>query len=525
MALPEALQATLGIADEDYLMGLSNKGTVNRAKKDLAALADVTTEAVEDGIRVIMGDISCVIRAPLGESTCTCPSSGICRHRIAAILLLRNQQAQTPPSPVTFDSLRACPPDRLEKTLGQKRLAAALLRWTQGVALEQSSMVSVELPWYPATVRLVEPLEHSTCTCHSKTFCIHKAEALLYWQLTNGVVTPDAFHTEPDNHLNLEAVKAICNTVRTALTEQLTIGLSRMPSSVCDSVERMAALSHTAGLANLERALRRLHGEYAAYFARSATFRDTALLEALSYAFGLATALWEGNLSLAGIFRDDYQPVGNLRLYLLGLRQFVGQGGYAGTIYYFYQEKTKEFYTFTHIRPTFYEGKAPKTQAAPWGLPCTLEQAWNHELDLRNTKASRGRNLSATEQCQATLLPGKAPGAVFPTEEIQTDFRKLLEQARPHTSELSRLAVIHPERWERLPYDPVRQVLCLRLFDRQGRDLWLEVKYRETEAPVIEALERLKPGANVMFFAAVYRDGDKLKGYPIECFTNWEGTP
>lgn len=35
---PEGLREALARADEDYLMGLSNKGTVNRGKKDLRAI-------------------------------------------------------------------------------------------------------------------------------------------------------------------------------------------------------------------------------------------------------------------------------------------------------------------------------------------------------------------------------------------------------------------------------------------------------------------------------------------------------
>ena len=35
VTLPQSLAAALAAADEAYLIGLSNKGTVNRAKKDL----------------------------------------------------------------------------------------------------------------------------------------------------------------------------------------------------------------------------------------------------------------------------------------------------------------------------------------------------------------------------------------------------------------------------------------------------------------------------------------------------------
>ena len=85
-------------ADEAYLVGLCNKGTVNRAKKDLAALADPQVKTEGEAVEVRMGEVTCLIQAPLGESRCSCPSSGICRHRITAILWLK-EQAGGPPEP------------------------------------------------------------------------------------------------------------------------------------------------------------------------------------------------------------------------------------------------------------------------------------------------------------------------------------------------------------------------------------------------------------------------------------------
>ena len=68
MQLPKALSAALAAADENYLIGLCNKGTVNRAKKDLAVSASPETMPGQDGVTVRLGDISCLITAPLGES-------------------------------------------------------------------------------------------------------------------------------------------------------------------------------------------------------------------------------------------------------------------------------------------------------------------------------------------------------------------------------------------------------------------------------------------------------------------------
>lgn len=538
MNIPEKLAAALAAADDAYFIGLSNKGTFNRAKKDLAALTDPEITPEGEGVRVTMGDNICVIKVPLGESTCSCPSSAMCRHRIAAMLLLKENAGAAEPPRLEFEELKQYPAEKIAKVLGIKRLTAALFRFESGSAPEirKSTVIEVEMPWHPATVRLLEPLEHSTCTCHSKSFCIHKAEALLHWQLQQKIIAPDSLRVQQvRSELDLEAIRGICRSFQETLAAQLTTGLSRMPSSVCETVERMAALCHTAGLPDLERALRSLHGEYAAYFARSATFRDWALLEKLSGAFRLAAALENGDADsvsrLAGTFRDDYENVGNLRLYLLGLREFSGRSGYAGTIYYFRDRDSEKYYTFSHVRPTFYEGPQNRRMgaAAPWSLPCTLQQAWNCSLDLTGAKANRTNNLSSTEQCTATLLARSKPGAVIPRSSIERDFRRLLtECSAPHLPEIRRLALVQPCECIPVDYDRVRQVFSMQLLDDGGRDLWLEVTYRKEEAAVVDMLERLSaaikrdPELCPVFFGIIHRGEDKLKLYPIEFFTEWE---
>ena len=543
MDFPAELSAALAAADENYLIGLCNKGTVNRAKKDLTALTDPEGVPENNGITVKLGEASCFITSPLGESRCSCPSGSLCRHRITAILWLKQQlDAQPapapPPSEPEFQELRAYPPEKLAKQLGAKRLSAALFRHQSGGGPEitETSVVTVDMPWLPASVRLLEPLEHSSCTCHSKTFCPHKAEALLYWQLKEGVADPALLQAEQPagETLDLEPARGVCRAVRESLSAQLATGLSRMPPGVCETVERMAALCHTARLPELERALRGLHGEYAAYFARSATYRDAALLQRIAAAFRLAGALEEANEetapSLAGTFRDDYLPVGDLKLYLLGMREFSGRSGYAGTIYYFWERNVHRFYTFTHVRPTFYENDNRRrfSPAVPWGLPCPLHQVRNTALDLTNAKATRTGNLSASEQCQAVLLDSRGPGSVYPRDLIYTDFGKLLEQrSASHAPERERLAVVRPRRCEPQPYDTVQQRSSMCLLDDSGRDLWLEVRYKKEEEKAVDRLERLAgelkkdPRLSPVFFGIVYREDDRLKLYPIECFTEW----
>lgn len=540
MELPEKLKSALAAADDAYLAGLSNKGTLNRGKKDMEALTDVTVTPADGELLVQWGDVRCVIRETLGSSTCSCPSSGFCRHRVAAILWLKSHMGSAPqPAAQTpsFQELRDYPTEKLERVLGERRLSAIRFRLDAGILpeMEQDSVVRVTLPWVGASVRLLEPLAHSTCSCHSASFCIHKAEALLWWQLRNGIIPPDRLRTRNVSPaLNPEQIRGICRGVQETLSSLMAVGLSRTPPEICQTVERMASLCHTANLADLERSLRRLHEDYKFCFDRSARFRDTELLGDLARVFRLAEALEtapdEALPTLAGTFRDDYRPVGNLRLYLLGSRTYSGKSGYAGSIYYFWNEENRSFCSFRHIRPTFYEGKArriPK-HAAPWGLPFTLDKAWKNRMELSGAKMNQTATLSSTSECTATLLGKAAPGEVIPGDQIFRDFSPLLERSAPDRSENSRLALISPKKMELQPYDSVRQIYSLRLLDEAGRDLWITVPYDPENARVIEALERMTKGfagaskSAPVFFGSLYRDGDLLKCYPIEYFLNWE---
>lgn len=88
----DTLKKALADADDEYLIGISNKGIVKRSYKDLET-AEILSGFIGSSADIVVNDVQCTIKIPLTESRCACPSGGICRHIVTAILWLKNELA------------------------------------------------------------------------------------------------------------------------------------------------------------------------------------------------------------------------------------------------------------------------------------------------------------------------------------------------------------------------------------------------------------------------------------------------
>ena len=454
----EQLRAALRQADDDYLVGLSNKGIWKRAYKDLEGETPSLTWQGEDA-QVTLNSETCVIKNPLGESTCSCPSSGICRHVVTAILWLKGQMGEDGQKELdnqggedsqkeqsagesannggtleepgrsevqdgqeqldNREEFLSVPIDRLKRACGNRRYQTFLSRVKTGELpqLTETSIVTVTIPWEQTTVRLLSPLEYSTCTCHSKELCGHKAQALLLYQLKYGKLhlkDLEVLEAE-ESSIDMGLAKEAAGRVREHILAQFEMGLSRQSLEVEESLERLAIICHRAQLANFENRLREAASDYRLYFQRSAAFRVEELFRKLLALYELAGRVLEaetlaGLSALAGSFRSDYELVGRLQLMGMGARSFSSKTGYEGEIYYFLETRQKKWYTWTDARPVFYEGtrRRPGSAAgqapAPWGLTCSREQMSEMEFELKDAKAAAGERLSSSQDTKSEII-------------------------------------------------------------------------------------------------------------------------
>lgn len=575
-----SVKEQLRLADEEYLIGLSNKGIVKRAGKDLEKESP-TVVWTETEAQVALKEETCVIRTPLGDSSCSCPSRSICRHVVTAILWLKRvMEAETKSSgasggeagsgegkdreaeageieageaehgkaednkaekAASFAELLKVPLPRLQRACGSQRFRRFLSHWKAGeeASVRETSIVTVTLPWEEAVVKLLIPLEHSACSCHSRELCPHKAQALLAYQLKKGRISLAELEglLEREASFDLALVRAASAAVRKEVAGQFANGFARQSQEVKESLERLAVLCHQAGLAQMENRLREAAAGYRQYFDRSAAFRAGELTERLLFLYDRADRLEKAESQetlrrLAGSFRDRYEPVGRLRLMGVGVRSFAGKSGYEGETWYFLETIQRKWYTWTDARPTFYEGvktrpAVTESAPAPWNLGGSRRQLLELEFELNGAKAAAGGRLSASQETRGEAVGQRDLRAAAFLESVVWDYRKLLcESFEPGSvrGRGERLVLAGAVRWEEPEFDRVAQRFSWRLFDWQDRELIISVKYTKQERLTIQLLERLEKrlwnrGCEALIcFGSLYLENGRLCLYPIELF-------
>lgn len=608
-------QLAFGEIDDDYLTGISNKGIVKRAYKDLETIPCMAAGqnlqeaaakqfqdmafAAQEVLELTVGEETVQIRLPLGESTCSCPSRSICRHVVQGILAMKaafaasevveNKTAATANETVAADAAVATseavenktaasnetvqaekeaatmiekvaqqiadyPLAKLCKSLGTRRIQEVIGAAKTGrkPQITYSSVVTVQPIAKSMTVKLLFPLEHATCTCHKKEFCVHKAEAVLWCKLESGQLgIQDLEQTEGTAaDYDMEQVHEAASQMRTVLEELFDTGLSRTADDVTERMERLAVISHNAKLANFESDWRRLQDSYQKYMKRVATLGIPNLMRQITRLYRNVERLAQAQnalevSALAGVFRSEYTPALDLDLVGIALEHFVSKSGYEGDTVYFLEETTKRWYTYTQARPVFYEkeqslyyyGGQRYTQETPWGLPVPFRELAVCQFHLEHAKSdSRGR-LSSSKETKGRLIrerDSKNPlTAQLLGKWYYRDFAQLFQEmfcaAREagaeeadHSSEeeaaQTKLVILRPSSCDPAVFSDTEQKLRMKLYDEAGKAVVIEITYSKDEAEGIRYLEKITDENLPCFFGKIYLQDGRIKLYPIAVF-------
>ena len=563
--------------DDDYLIGISNKGIVKRAYKDKEE-GDYEVLCAGGEAEVRVGKETVRIRFPLGESQCSCPSRTICRHVILGILAWKEKECETeqgaggkaaenPAADMEAEKsekpqaggmrqelseeIAAYPLANIRRILGGRRLQdiAGQIKAGQKPRITYSSIVTVCFPEQGNTVKLLSPLEYSSCTCHKKEFCIHKAAAVLWCKQEAGLLSLAEVEEETVERPEFDTgqIKEAAGRMKEFLEELLNTGLARTSPDVLDYLERLAIISHKLRLAGSERQWRALSDCYGSYLKRKASFRTQELMDRLAGLYRRAELLCGAEdgrqiAELAGEFKAEYIPVGDMDLVGIAMEPFESRTGYEGETVYFLEEHTKEWYTYTYARPVFYEnqgrrGRQWKTQA-PWGLPLSLEELAEARIHLTGVKCDGRGRLSSGQETKGELTGDRKRGENRLREEElggwhYRDFGKLFkEQIRKKRKpwlreeggeeEGTELVFIRPQFFDKAVFSETEQKLSMSLYDGAGKEVVVEVAYSEKESWGIRYLERVTEENCPCFLGKIYLRDGRIRMYPVAVFEKGE---
>ncbi|MDE6731153.1 MAG: hypothetical protein K2J71_10325, partial [Oscillospiraceae bacterium] len=423
MQISPALQQAVADADESYLIGMSNKGIYKRACKDLESCGDEIFIKNSDNsdhlnyLEISVNGEICTVKDPLWESLCSCPSRTVCRHLITAILWLRencenntennSEITETIPeiseNPGIPDLLRQALSGmtipELKKAIGNQSGALLPLIREQKILLEESSILTGTIPdQNRTTVKILYPLEYSSCTCHKKELCAHKASVILAWQFKENLIQTEDLQEQIQNLSPEDAriVRESASRSHALLCDMLRWGIVRMPDHLPEHLEAAAVQSHALKMADAERMLRDIGNQLVQCRDRRAIFRPELLLEKICTCAAYLENLQKENLSETdlGQFRKVYEIQSeDLEILPVGQRK-IHTSEYQGNIYYFLDlnKKPRRFLSYSEVRQVYHDLKINAyTSTTPWNSSSPMKTLMYDKLILKHARSTDGK--------------------------------------------------------------------------------------------------------------------------------------
>jgi riboflavin synthase len=263
---------------EQGLIQIANAGLVKRGQRDLAAGAGPEIREAADGSVEARFADGTVTRLGPGrmpaEARCTCPASGMCRHRVALVLGYQRDAATAAPAAGAWDPGGL---DLAALELGwsaaqrsaMKRLRAAPLT----IRLEHGAMPVARLPMATVSFLVPHDIAYARCDCAALARCAHVALAIEAFRAAGGQAevtlgTAAPVPGAPDLRQAADAVLA------RLLVDGVVAGMPALERPL----DRARAVAAAAGATWLLLALEALAEQVAAHERRSARHAEDAVL-------------------------------------------------------------------------------------------------------------------------------------------------------------------------------------------------------------------------------------------------------
>jgi hypothetical protein len=295
----------------EALIALANAGFVKRAQKDVAEGNLPALEELEDGtIRATYADGQRTVLGPnstLRDASCTCPASGLCRHRVTLVLAYQAQAGGSaaeedsgPWSPSHFAAAmeQSVPASTLAQAtkLAHAQPVVKLFAWQ-----DAAPVPSARLPMCNVRFFSRSSLTHARCDCKEGTGCAHIVLAVWAFQqaelkssgFSEATVIldhPQAGGAPAARLLDGEAAAALLDRLQDLVLQVWLDGSSQPILALEARFAEVRALAGQLGWCWIGESIESIQDLIAAQHARSSRFEAKFLLSAMAMLHGRLSA-------------------------------------------------------------------------------------------------------------------------------------------------------------------------------------------------------------------------------------------
>ncbi|MEO1275166.1 MAG: hypothetical protein AAFV96_07135, partial [Pseudomonadota bacterium] len=480
-----SLAAMLATHDDAALTALSSKGLLRRATRDLeAGAAEIKARSETAATVETDGHVIEIDGSGAKAARCTCPASGVCRHILLAVLVLR-QGTSSGDATVSSElrpaaeEIAALPGTALTKFAGADWGPAQKLA-SHGARIEEngsSCSVHPEGAAVQVTFLAGQGLD-AVYKGPSTRRRVYIAAAAIAVRAQAGVAVSAAESLADETKVDPAFCDGVARTLETAVASTFTGSAEVAADALFDQ-----AISAKAGAApRLAAQVRALSNAATLAARRDVAFQPSEFIEAAARAHALARALVQtpGDPALTGAVARTYRAVEPMELWLLGASRWRTPSGARGATLHLFDPNAQQWMSQVTARGAGVDlGFDPSIAyyGALWGAG-SARDLMGTQLTLPAPKVSEDGQISATLAEPAKRLSDKLTVGVL--SEIGTDDWQDFQTDIGHRigiglrrSATPRTALILPRRLSDLSFDDLAQTYRLEALDRSGAKLAL----------------------------------------------------
>lgn len=545
-SLREQLLGQLARYDDEAYAALANRGLLRRAQKDLEKQPATIAEESDEALVMAFGEhrIHFDARGP-AQAKCSCPSSGVCQHILAAAISLQklgagpapDEASRTEPAPADTVAQLHAELAAVDAAQLQRHAGKAGYRWAwqfvqdlepERVRISGERNIVIGFTHPRISFRYMGGgLDSLVADTQLGQIEKHRVAAVLAWRRAQGLPLQEPEAGRPRNAaLDLgkdhalpeggdaareESRRRLRASLCLLLGESVELGLSHLSQGIQERYSTLAVWAQGAEYYRLALLLRRVADHVEMLLQRAGGADEHRLLDELALCYGLVGALEQAALrgqapkQLVGRARSRYEETAALELIGLGATPWRSGSGYVGLTMLLWSPADQSFISCTDARPESQRAFNPLSRykaPGPWSGLGAPAQATGRRLLLNGAEINAQGRLSAAEGTSALVqdpLPGAELAALLkPQEDWPALLRQRAQGRRSLLSEpdpLKDWAVLRPAQFGAARFDAARQTLLWPLHDSAGATLMLELAYSEYASHAIERIEQLHQGA------------------------------